>query len=148
LKVQLQGADAAPKDSYFIGDNLTLCITAEFTRAFRALNLSFIVKSSNGGNIYHCVSRDAAFQPAAPVGIARYGATFPKLGLYPGTYVIDHLWLATADNQTLDEARDVVSFRILEGGPSVYRSLAPHAAVVHEVPSWSGPESADDSASP
>jgi len=136
VKVQLADRNGSIKDSYFIGESLILSIQAIFYRPLRGARLSFIVKSRHAGNIYHCVTRDASFEPQELNGLVTFTATFPELKLYPGIYIIDHLWLATSENKTLDLDRDVLSFQVMEGGPHVFRSLARHAAVVHEVPEW------------
>lgn len=136
LKVQLTSGDGTIKDSFFIGESLTINIQVFFSAPFRGVRLSFIIKSRQGGNIYHCVTTDASFEPQDLNGRVTFAATFQKLKLYPGSYVIDGLWLATSESQTIENAQDILYFQVIEGGPNVFRSLAKHAAVVHEVPEW------------
>lgn len=138
VEVELTNGNDEVCTTLFIGDTMTLRMKALFTEKLRAVQLSFIVKSLTKGNIYHCVTRDAGFYPDNLSGEVIFSATFPSVSLYPGTYVIDELWLATHDSLTLDYIRDVVSFQVCVGGTCVTRDLgaALHAAVVHEVPQW------------
>jgi hypothetical protein len=57
--------------------------------------------------------------------------------LYPDTYFIDDLWMAS-DTDALDSIPgEVLTFSVAEGGPEVKRVLADHKAVVHMSPEWS-----------
>ena len=136
IKVYLSDNNGDVKDSFFIGERLTLNIQVLFWEPLQRVKMSFIIKSTKGFNIYHCVTTDASFEPKNLNGMVTFAASFPENKLYPGDYVVDDLWLATMENQTIDNARDVILFHVMEGGSNVSRKLARHAAVVHEIPEW------------
>lgn len=140
-RIQLEDEKGVVKDSYFIGETMRVHMEVIFYSQVRQLKLSFMIKSPGKGPVYHCVSSDAPFAPTNLYGLVTFTATFPKLNLYPGTYVIDLLHMATMHGETLDCIRDLLVFHINEGGPCVFRELAQHAAVIHEVPEWSVSES-------
>ena len=122
--------------TFFIGDTMRLQIGCNFSKVVRTVQISFNIRATSGANIYHCVTKDAEFELSNLEGEVIINAVFSNLALYPGSYVIDELWLATGDNQTLDYARDVMQFQVAEGGRCVFRPLALHAAVVHVIPEW------------
>jgi len=133
----LVGQDGRPKNVFFIGDEMSVRIDLAFREPVDNLRLSFGIRNSDGTGIYHCVLEDSGFQPTQLYGNVTFTARFPSLMLYPGTYFIDDLWLAS-DRATLDTIPgEVLSFSVAEGGPVIKRMLATHKAVVHEAPEWS-----------
>jgi lipopolysaccharide transport system ATP-binding protein len=136
-KISLHNASGQVSDAFFIGNSLTICFELIFFKHVSDFQVSFIVKSSLGNNIYHCVSRDSCPLFTDGLGRVSISATFPTNSLYPGTYIIDELWIATGKGMQLDLEKDCISFHVPEGGPSVHRRLAKQFAIVHEVPNWS-----------
>jgi lipopolysaccharide transport system ATP-binding protein len=136
VRVTLLSGNGTIADTFHMGETMTIKLDIAFERPVVAAVLSFIVRTAAGGNIYHCVSRDAQFLAISPHGDVSIAVTFPRIMLYPGSYVIDDVWLATADGEQLDYVRDVLGFYIDEGGSSIFRRLAREKAVVHEVPTW------------
>jgi lipopolysaccharide transport system ATP-binding protein len=124
-------------DTFFIGEGMTINFDIMFFEAVPEFQLSFIVCSSTGTNIYHCVSRDVVPFFTGGVGQVSVRAKFPQQQLYPGTYIIDEVWLATPRGDQLDLVKNCITFHVPEGGPHVNRVLAKHAAVVHAQPVWS-----------
>ena len=134
-RVYLTNANGDVCDTVFIGDEVRFSFDVTFSQPLKAAQIGFIIRSVTGGNIYHCVTRDAGFHPTDLNGSVTFTATFPSLSLYPGQYVLTDLSLDTP-TETLEFVQDALHFQVAEGGPSVYRRLAGHAAVVHEVPEW------------
>ncbi|MBI2843640.1 MAG: ABC transporter ATP-binding protein [Armatimonadetes bacterium] len=133
---RLLGSDGGSRNVFFIGDAMTLQIDVLFHRPVDLARLSFVIRTGSGLNVYHCVMQDSGFEARNLVGPVSFYATFPRLALYPGTYYVDDLWLATP-TRTLDNiSGDVLSFSVAEGGKGVCRRLASNMAVVHEVPKW------------
>lgn len=132
---RLTSSDDAVRKAFFIGESMTLSIDAVFHEPAESAQLSFVVRNTAGLNVYHCVMQDAGLGAMRLHGAVTFTVTFPRLSLYPGSYVIDDLWLANA-NETLDHVNDVMSFDVAEGGPSVRRQLGRNMAVVHETPEW------------
>ena len=137
VKVSLMNPDNVVKDSFFIGESLVLSMDIRFFITIKSIQLSFIVRSINGTNIYHCVAKDAEFLPINLNGLMSIKVSFPALALYPGTYIIDDLWLASSEGIELDHADDVIAFKVHEGGPNVGRNLGKDKAIIHEIPAWS-----------
>ncbi len=123
-------------DVVHIGEPLSVHFDFILRKPQKALVLSFIVRSATGVNVYHCVSRDANFAIRDVAGKISISATLPDLRLYPGTYLIDDVWLADGDGLELDCVRDVIGFQVAEDGTKIQRRLASSKAVVHEVPIW------------
>ncbi|MDO8586174.1 MAG: ABC transporter ATP-binding protein [Armatimonadota bacterium] len=134
-RVFLTNASGDVCDTFFIGDEACLCFDVEFTKRVKAAQIGFIIRSVTSGNIYHCVTRDAGFHPTDLFGKITFKATFPRLALYPGQYVLTDLSIDTP-TETLEFIQNALYFQVAEGGPQVYRRLSSHAAVVHEVPNW------------
>jgi len=136
VSVSLLNAKGSIADTFHIGELMTVKFDIFFEVPVDAIMLSFIVRSAAGINIYHCVSRDTEFLATDVHGSVSITATFPNVDLYPGSYVIDDVWLATAGGEQLDIAKDVLGFHIAEGGSAIIRRLAREKALVHEVPTW------------
>jgi len=136
VKVSLMDPDNVVKNSFFIGETLVLSMDIRFFITIKSIQLSFIVRSINGTNIYHCVAKDADFLPKNLNGLMSIKVNFPALALYPGTYIIDDLWLASSEGIELDHADDVIAFKVPEGGPNVVRRLGLNKAIIHEIPAW------------
>jgi len=136
-KCCLVGGNGEPKDVFVVGEKMQLRITANFPTKQRIIHLSFVVKSLSKGYVYHIVASDGWSAPTDLRGEYEYTATFEKNKLYPGTYTIDHLYMAGSLGERLDLRPDALFFKVEQGGPYVKRSLATHAGIVHEVPEWS-----------
>lgn len=134
-RVYLTNSEGDLCDNFFIGDEAHLNFEIECPYRLKAAQIGFIIRSVTGGNIYHCVTRDAEFYPTDLFGKITFKAVFPNLSLYPGQYVLTDLSLDTP-TETLEFIQDALCFQVAGGGPKVYRRLAGHAAVVHEVPEW------------
>ena len=119
-----------------IGDTISFEMRVCAPAQEQALQLSFIVRSGDGRNIYHCLSQDIEFALPAFQGLRTVVATFRDLRLYPGSYVINDVWLARSDGETIDLKKDCASFVVLEGGSRLRRRLALHAGTVLELPEW------------
>ncbi|MFQ3548800.1 MAG: ABC transporter ATP-binding protein [Armatimonadota bacterium] len=136
-RVYLTGRNGLITDTFFIGESQTINIEVEFKEEIDEFQLSFIISTSLGSAIYHCVSRDVdgtLFKNGK--GIMTIIATFDKLKLYPGKYIIDEIWLASK-NSTLDCINNCIDFIVPDSGPHLYRSLGSNKAIIHEVPNWS-----------
>jgi lipopolysaccharide transport system ATP-binding protein len=136
-KCSLAGANGEPKDVFVVGEKMQLRITANFPTKLQSIHLSFMVKSLSKGNIYHIGASDGWAVPTDLQGEYEYTATFEKNKLYPGTYTIDNLWMATTTGEQLDLRPDALFFRVEPGGPYLKRALAAHAGIIYEVPEWS-----------
>lgn len=136
LSLTLENDQGNVTDTFFIGEPLVIRARVVCHREVSELQMAFNICSIRGMSIFHCMSRDAAFRPRGPAGLLEFTVRFPALKLYPGSYIIDKLWLADASNNTLTLNRDCLGFHVLEGGPHLYRGLLLHEAVVHEVPEW------------
>jgi lipopolysaccharide transport system ATP-binding protein len=137
LEVALLNKENQLANSFFPGDSLTVRIKVFLLDPAEDMQLSFVVKSPLVGNIYHCLTRDADFYPKGLQGAVTFTATFPKLALYPGMYLIDDIWLAKVrNNEMVDCARDVLAFKVEEGGDYLTRPVNRNTAVVHEIPRW------------
>ena len=142
IRCSLHSEDGLTKDVFCVGEKMQLKIAAWFPTVQRNVRLSFIVKSLSKGYIYHIVATDGGFEPSNLCGEYEFTATFEKLKLYPGSYMIDHLWMATGNGEGLDVRTDVIVFRVEQGGPFLVRTLALHAGIVHEVLEWSSRKAA------
>lgn len=136
LNLTLENDQGNVTDNFFIGESLVIRALVGCHQEVSELQMAFNICSIRGMNIYHCMSRDAAFRPRGPSGLLEFTIRFPALKLYPGSYMLDKLWLADANNNTLTVNYDCLGFHVLEGGPNLYRGLLLHEAVVHEVPEW------------
>lgn len=137
VRCTLNAADGVSKDSFFAGEKMQVKVVARFPTLQRKVVLSFIVKSLSKGYVYHIVTTDVGFEPRELFGEYEFTATFEKTKLYPGTYTIDHLWMANGAGECLDVRTDVLLFRVEQGGPFLKRALIPQAGIVHEVADWS-----------
>ena len=137
LQCSLNSEDGLTKDIFFTGEKMQIKIATWFPTMQQKMKLSFIVKSLSKGYVYHIDAVDAGFVPSELYGEYEFTATFDKIKLYPGSYMIDHLWMANGSGECFDVRTDVLFFRVEPGGPFVGRTLAPHAGIVHEVPEWS-----------
>jgi lipopolysaccharide transport system ATP-binding protein len=142
ISCSLHSEDALAKDVFCVGEKMHVKIVAWFPTMQRKVKLSFIVKSLSKGYIYHIVATDGGFEPSNLCGEYEFTATFEKLKLYPGSYMIDHLWMANGNGEGLDVRTDVIVFRVEQGGPFLVRTLALHAGIVHEVLEWSSQKAA------
>jgi len=134
-EARLTGSDGTVQTVFRIGDTMTLQMEVTFSKPVRSARLSFVVRSTSGVKVYHCVMQDSGLKATDVSGRTLFSATFPQLSLYPGTYVIDDLWLADSE-ETLDHVSDVMTFSVVEGGPAVRRQLGKNMALVHTVPEW------------
>lgn len=135
-RVYLTRPDNSIADTFFIGDSMTINFDLAFLKEVPEFQMSFVVRSSIGSNIYHCVSTDTLSFFQGGNSETTVSATFPCIGLYPGNYVVDAIWLATKDGRQLDCVADCIGFNVPEGGPNVHRVLYKHAALIYEVPIW------------
>ena len=132
----LEGKNGSGGDVFFIGDEMYVRMDIIFNEPTDNIRLSFAVRNADGVGVYHCVMEDSDFRPGVLCGRVSIKARFPHLSLYPGTYYIDDLWLASG-SKTLDNIEgDILSFTIAEGGSVIRRRLASNKALVHEVPEW------------
>jgi len=100
--------------------------------------LSFVITSNDGIGILHCVSRDAMdaiFE--INDSILNITATIKNLPLYPGNYVINEVWVANEQGQTLVLRNPYLSFTVLDTSPHLIRVLGLGKALIHIVPQWS-----------
>lgn len=134
--VQLSNREGIIRDVFHLGDSLSVTFGLRLCEEIDGIRMSFVVKSPECGNVYHCVAQDAGFEPKRVKGSITVRATFEQLCLYPGRYVIDDVWIADKSGHTLDNAKDVLVFDVLEGGQNLCRPLGKLMAIVHEVPSW------------
>jgi len=133
---QLSTADGEVRDVYFIGESLKLTMHTRFHKRVDQVRMSFRVRSAAGSGVYHCVLQDSGLATSDLCGDVSFTAVFPKLALYPGSYFIDDLWLAT-NTETLDTVTgDVLSFSVAESANCLNRTLDKNMAIVHEVPEW------------
>lgn len=137
LEVALLDRAGKLANSFFSGDPLTIRIRAFLPNAAEDAQVSFVIRSPAIGNIYHCLTRDAEFYPKGLQGIVTFTATFPRISLYPGVYLVDDVWLAKIrNNETIDCAKDVLSFRVESGGTYLSRPVSRNTAIIHEIPQW------------
>jgi lipopolysaccharide transport system ATP-binding protein len=136
VRVSLLSGNGSVADTFYIGEPMTVRFDVVFEQPVENPMFTFVVRSIAGENIYHCSTLDDQCSTSTLCGAVSITATFPRLGLYPGSYVIDDLWMATPSCEELDNVRDVLGFNVADGGPNVFRRLARERAVVHEVPVW------------
>jgi len=133
---ELLGINNLSKDQFYTGELMKLKIEVTFPSLKTNCVISFIVKSLTRGFVYHIMTTDANLMLEDLTGNLILIAIFPKLPLYPGSYIVDDLWLGSDRGQTLALMKDVLSFTVFPNGPFVNRVLPTHAGIVHEVPLW------------
>lgn len=134
--ISLLNAAGDVADTFFIGQHLTFRFEILFRHSVSGAQIAFIIRNNLGQNIYHVTNIDSDFEIRGEVGTATVRATFPDLALYPGTYVLDCLWLADGRGTELDFVRDCITYHVAEGGPHVRRPLYGHAGLVHARLEW------------
>jgi lipopolysaccharide transport system ATP-binding protein len=136
LSCELLDSGDRPKNTFCIGDAMKLRIRLYFPKRLCGCFVSFIIKSVAKGPVFHAVTRDADFLPQDLEGEEEFCALFASLRLYPGTYVIDDLWLANGAMEPLEVHADVLAFTVLQGGGFVKRPLVAQKGIIHEIPVW------------
>ena len=137
-KLWLSKDSGSMADVFFVGEPMTVSMSAYLAEPMESFQLSFIIATEAGLNVYHCLSQDVGKYFTADAGIVNITARFPELKLYPGRYVIHDAWLATGDGKTLDVFDSMVTFSVPNTSPLLHRELRNTKAVVHETPEWFG----------
>ena len=137
-KLWLSKENGSMADVFFVGEPMTINMSVCLPEPMESFQLSFIIATEAGLNVYHCLSQDVGKYFTADAGTVDITARFPELRLYPGRYVIHDAWLATGDGKTLDIFDSMVKFSIPSTSPSLQRELRNTKAVVHETPEWFG----------
>jgi lipopolysaccharide transport system ATP-binding protein len=135
FSAELLDQHGEPTSQYFMGDEMRLRFGVQLPNAVGGLRISFRVLTASGERVYHCVGLDNSFCPTLTAGRHYIEARLDKLALYPGTYVVDDLWMASGSG-TMDQVADALHFAVEEGGTHMTRHVNPQFALVHEVPNW------------
>ena len=145
IDVKLLNRDGIIADTFTIGEPITICCSISSRNPVREILIGIIIRSAQGTNIFHCHSSDAKCRIENLHGTISIKITFSEIRLYPGSYVIGEFDITLPEGDIMDSHRDFLGFTIIEGGSKIYRRLFPHAALVHEVPSWTLSETTEHS---
>lgn len=134
--VQILNKCHAVQSEYRVGDSLTIEIGIYTPAPIGRIQVSFIIQRDDGTNIYHCKSIDSTcYIRGEENKRSLVRATFNRLMLYPGTYLVRDVWIATEDGVTLDLKEDTAAFSVSQGSyPN--RELQRGAGLIHTDPYW------------
>ncbi|MCE5198292.1 MAG: ABC transporter ATP-binding protein [Armatimonadota bacterium] len=137
-RLYLTNKDGNIVDSFFVDEEMTLNFEIKFFKPIDEFQVSFLIQSSLGTGIYHCISRDqSGCCMLANSNNVRVSAIFLRNKLYPGRYTVNGIWIADKRGEMLYYSEGQgVSFDVPDTSPYVYRRLWNDRAIVHEVPIW------------
>jgi lipopolysaccharide transport system ATP-binding protein len=136
VEVALLDCNGKRTNKFYVHDRVNIRIGIQLFETLDDLRIGFIIGASTGENIYHCDSNDTNFRVCSHKGRLFVEASFSKISLYPGDYVLRELTIATGLGEVLDRKHELLTFLIEGGGPHVLRRLSGMQGKVHVLPEW------------